>query len=223
MPNHGRQNPTQFDRMQQDTTGRNENSCPRVRARQRRSVGLPSAWRLCPGRCGLGVSAWSCRPLAVMPIDRTNPMERSEGIRGRIHGILHRKSALLGAAGTHRLGGALHCARMFESGGSGDRGIEGRGRRRREVRGSCAALGIQRVCQEVPSRLSRRGRFGAAVSRLRGQAELLCGVLRWKVVRGVDLPDGRPGVLPSKRCIDLHQVLAVESRADTVQSHAARG
>lgn len=40
-------------------------------------------------------------------------MERSESIRGRIHGILHRKSALLGAAGTHRLGGALHCARMF--------------------------------------------------------------------------------------------------------------
>ena len=66
----------EFDTMQQDTTGRNENSYPRVRTR---------AWEATAFRflslgtdCALGASDfWSCRPRSVMPIDRTKPLEQN--------------------------------------------------------------------------------------------------------------------------------------------------
>ena len=66
----------EFDTMQQDTTGRNENSCPRARAHAREATAFPF---LSLGTdCAQGAAdSWSCRSPAVMSIDRTKPLEQN--------------------------------------------------------------------------------------------------------------------------------------------------
>ena len=64
---------TQIDTIQQSSTNRNENSCPRVtRARAREATAF--RWISLGMNCAQAAAdSWSCRPLVFMPIDRTQP------------------------------------------------------------------------------------------------------------------------------------------------------
>ena len=60
---------TEIDTMRQSPTNHNENSCPPARGN---SVPFPFSLGMdCDQVAGDQRTAWSCRPLAVMPIDQT--------------------------------------------------------------------------------------------------------------------------------------------------------
>ncbi len=67
---------TEIDTIRQSSTNHNENSCPRVRTRgrQRRSVSS-LGMEIAPRPQRIGHIARNCRPLAVLPIDQSEPQE----------------------------------------------------------------------------------------------------------------------------------------------------